>query len=82
MHQVENYKGRAPGAVLPSEGRIVICPRCGRPGVERVTEDGLVCIHSESLEMQSDGLLVEPVDFCAVPEHPRERGSRQRTNPR
>jgi len=64
MPEVENYKELSPGAVLPSEDRIAFCARCGRPGIERLTQDGAIWVHAESLEMLPDGLLVEPVDYC------------------
>ena len=66
MLEVENYKTLSPGALLPSEGRVAFCVRCGRPGIERHTQDGLICVHAESLEMLPDGLLVEPVDYCSA----------------
>ena len=66
MLQAESYKEWAPGAAFDPEGEVETCFRCGRPGVRRWREDGLVCIHEEILEMMSDGLLVTPVDACAL----------------
>ncbi|HTS02082.1 MAG TPA: hypothetical protein VMN04_06135 [Thermoanaerobaculia bacterium] len=63
MLQVETYTARSPG---DADERIEVCPRCGRTGIERETPEGRLCVHAESLEMLSDGLLVEPVDFCPV----------------
>ncbi len=63
MVQVESYTARSPGDL---DGRVEVCPRCGRSGVERDTAEGRVCVHAEKLEMMPDGLLVAPVDFCPV----------------
>jgi hypothetical protein len=63
MLQVESYTARVPGDL---DERIEICPRCGRSGVEREAAEGRLCVHAESLEMLSDGILVAPVDFCPV----------------
>ncbi|HVO49634.1 MAG TPA: hypothetical protein VMV60_01455 [Thermoanaerobaculia bacterium] len=74
MVQVETYTAR--NFDDPAD-RFGVCPRCGRTGVERETAEGRVCVHAESLEMMSDGILVAPVDFCPVvlllpffPSHP------------
>ena len=66
MLEVENYKAFVPGAVFEPAERVDACSRCGRSGVERRTQDGLVCVHEETLEMMSDGLLVTPVDACLL----------------
>jgi hypothetical protein len=63
MVQVETYTARSPGDL---DGRVEVCSRCGRSGVERDTAEGRVCVHAEKLEMMPDGLLVAPVDFCPV----------------
>ncbi len=74
MVQVESYTSRT---FDDPADRFGVCPRCGRTGVERETAEGRVCVHAESLEMMSDGILVAPVDFCPValllpffPSHP------------
>ena len=64
MVQVESYTAREPGDM---DGRIEVCSRCGRSGLERDTAHGRVCVHAEKLEMLPDGLLVDPVDFCSIP---------------
>ncbi len=66
MVEVENYTVWTAGAPAGAPERLGVCARCGRPGVERETPEGRVCVHAESLEMMSDGLLVSPVDFCPV----------------
>ena len=71
MLEVVRYNVLTPGALLPSEGRVVSCSRCGRPGVERMTKDGLVWVHSESLEMMTDGLVVVPEDYCPASDGPQ-----------
>ena len=40
--------------------------RCGRPGVEQQTEEGRVCVHAETTEIQSDGMLTLPVESCPL----------------
>ena len=66
MIEVENYTAWTVGGPVGAPERLEVCARCGRTGIERETPEGRLCVHAESLEMMSDGLLVSPVDFCPV----------------
>ena len=70
MLHVQDHIPRIPEIVARFETRLEICSRCGRPGLERWTREGRVCVHEELLEMMSDGLLVTPVDACPLEPFP------------
>ncbi len=49
----------------PQDGWVESCPRCGRSGMRESRDDGAeLIVHSESSELLSDGMLVEPSDCC------------------
>ena len=67
MAHTDVFTDRTPGEAFSSDENVVeLCPRCGRPGVERETEDGRVCVHAETTEIHSDGLLTVPVESCPL----------------
>jgi hypothetical protein len=62
----ETYTDQAPGSFPGLEAMIELCPRCGRPGVERRTAKGRICVHAETSELLADGLLTVPVESCPL----------------
>ena len=72
MREAENYNAITSGPLFRPDGHLRICPRCGRLGVERETDEGTLCVHTERLEMLPDGLLPVPVDACALAPLPCE----------
>ena len=67
MANLEVFTDRVPGEAFSSDESVVeLCPRCGRPGVERQTEEGRVCVHAETTVIQSDGMLTVPVESCPL----------------
>ncbi|HET7453432.1 MAG TPA: hypothetical protein VFL12_11860, partial [Thermoanaerobaculia bacterium] len=56
------------GTTIPTEGAVSICPVCDRPGILETLPDGRYeFVHVESEELLGDGILVTPVDACAIP---------------
>jgi hypothetical protein len=66
MVLLETFTGRAPDSSPGRDTVIELCPRCGRPGVERRTAEGRSCVHSETSELLADGLLTVPVESCPL----------------
>lgn len=66
MAHFETFTNQTPGTAPDTEGRVEICPRCGRPGVERRIAAGRVFVHTEASEILSDGLLTVPVESCPL----------------
>lgn len=66
MAQVETFTDKEPGEVDGLGSPVELCPRCGRPGVERVTVEGRACVHAETSEILSDGLVTIPVEVCPL----------------
>ena len=65
----ENFTTLPEGRLVPLEGLIVRCPRCGRNGVlERPQEATPFCLHAQDTELCSDGMLCEPTDLCELPD--------------
>jgi hypothetical protein len=62
----ETYTDQATGSFPGLEAVIELCSRCGRPGVERRTAEGRICVHAETSELLADGLLTMPVEFCPL----------------
>lgn len=66
MALAETFTDKAPGTIDGLGGLVRPCPRCGRPGVERHTAEGRICVHAETSELLSDGLLTVPVEACPL----------------
>ncbi len=65
----ENFTTMAEGRLVPLEGFIVRCPRCGRNGVlERPQEAKPFCLHAQNTELCTDGMRCEPTDLCELPD--------------
>lgn len=66
MARLETFVDRTPGEVFSFDSVVELCPRCGRPGIERRTPEGRACVHAETSELLSDGLLTVPVEACPL----------------
>jgi hypothetical protein len=66
MVLLETYMNEPPGSSSGLEAVIELCPRCGRPGIERRTPEGRICVHAETSELLADGLLTVPVESCPL----------------
>jgi len=67
MIVVEDFTKLADGAPVPSDGRVSICPRCGRNGVRRERLDGSVrYVHVQTSQVIGDGLRSEVADCCTM----------------
>ena len=66
---IENFTTLPVGYVVPLEGSVVCCPRCGRNGVlERNQVCGPYCLHEQQSLLLCDGMLIEPTDSCELPD--------------
>jgi hypothetical protein len=64
---VEDFTGMQVGRLVPLEGTVGRCPRCGRNGVEeRSVMAPPHFVHVQVTEMLPDGLLSEEVDCCPL----------------
>ena len=66
MILLETYTDQTPGAFPGLEAVVELCPRCGRPGVERRTAEGRICVHTETSQLLADGLLTVPIECCPL----------------
>jgi hypothetical protein len=67
MVQVEDFTSLPSGFEVPLEGRVQTCPRCGRNGIEEHPECGdPYFLHRQTTDLQSDGMLTEPLDCCSL----------------
>ena len=67
MITYDDFTLLAEGVEVPAEGTVVHCPVCGRNGLlQAVTLEGSVCLHTETVTVLGDGMLVEPTDCCAL----------------
>ncbi len=67
MLSVEDFTSLPNGFVVPQEGRVDVCPRCGRNGVEEHPAcGGPFFLHRQAIDVRGDGMLVEPLDRCAL----------------
>jgi hypothetical protein len=60
---VEHFTELKPGAIA-LEGRIDVCPRCDRPGIERSGLGSASFIHMQSTEILGDGVVTVPLESC------------------
>ncbi|MGH9443603.1 MAG: hypothetical protein ACRD16_15155, partial [Thermoanaerobaculia bacterium] len=64
---VEDFTKVAVGSLVSSSRTIVRCSRCGRFGALEVHGDqSRRCVHIESSIVQTDGMLIEPRDYCEL----------------
>jgi hypothetical protein len=66
MAHVETFTDQPPCEAPSVDSVVELCPRCGRPGVERRTAEGRSCVHAETTEVHSDGVLTVPVESCPL----------------
>lgn len=68
MVVIQDFTKLAEGVTVPSEGKVALCPRCGRTGVERrrKSEDVILFLHVQTSRLFGDGMLTEPQDCCSV----------------
>ena len=65
---VEDFTSLECGSEVPLEGRVEICPCCGRHGIEeRPACAAPFFLHVQSTRVFGDGMIVEPLDSCALP---------------
>ena len=67
MISVEDFTSLPEGFSVALEGRVGVCPRCGRNGVEEHRQDGTYFVHVQTSEIFGDGMLTEPRDCCPLP---------------
>ena len=68
MITVEDFTSLRRGFLVPLEGRVEACPRCGRNGIEERPECAVpYFLHVQKSEVQADGMRIEPLDSCALP---------------
>jgi hypothetical protein len=68
MLVVEDFTKLQEGVRIPTDGRVVRCPRCGRNGVRRQRLDGnFRYVHVQTSQVIGDGLRSEPADSCTLP---------------
>ncbi|MGE5278475.1 MAG: hypothetical protein ACM3SU_15885 [Acidobacteriota bacterium] len=73
MIVLEDFTKLAVGARVPTDGRVAVCPRCGRNGARRRRLDGAIrYVHVQTSQVFGDGLRAEPVDSCTIAESPDE----------
>jgi ssDNA-binding Zn-finger/Zn-ribbon topoisomerase 1 len=53
--------------MVPLEGRVDTCPRCGRNGVLEYSDYGNpYFVHRQTSEVLCDGMLTQPEDYCPL----------------
>ena len=64
---VEDFTSLQPGFIVPAEGRVEVCPRCGRNGIEEHPQCGdPYFLHIQASSVLSDGMICEPIDRCEL----------------
>ena len=67
MITVEDFTSLPRGLMVPLEGLVDACPRCGRNGIRECSECGNpYFLHRQSSEILCDGMLTQPDDFCPL----------------
>ena len=62
---VEDFTSLQRGFEVPLEGRVEVCPRCGRNGIEEHPQCGdPYFLHIQASSLLSDGMICEPIDRC------------------
>jgi len=65
MIVMEDFTKLSAGVQIPTDGRIALCPRCGRNGARRRRFDGSIrYVHAQSTQILGDGLRTDPADSC------------------
>ncbi len=65
MFVLEDFTLRSVGVLIPTDGPITRCPRCGRNGARRQRFDGTVrYVHVQTSWILGDGLRTDPSDSC------------------
>lgn len=67
MILIEDFTQLPEGSRVAGEGRVARCPLCGQNGIQRSRYGKARFIHVQVARMLSDGLRVEPEDYCALP---------------
>jgi hypothetical protein len=67
MISLEDFTALVDGGEVPLEGRVEICPRCSRSGIQRRT----TFVHVQTTEIMGDGMLTVPRDCCRLPRQAR-----------
>jgi hypothetical protein len=67
MIRVEDFTQLPQGRIVPMEGWVQRCPRCGRNGIEEhPTASAPYFLHVQASELLPDGMRDEPLDCCAL----------------
>ncbi len=70
MLSVEDFTSLPDGFMVPQEGPVGACPRCGRNGVAERPECGNpYFLHRQVIDVRGDGMLIEPLDRCVLAEN-------------
>jgi hypothetical protein len=68
MSAVQDFTQLPEGRVIPIEGRIERCPRCGRNGIEEHPVASVpYFLHVQVLQMLPDGMRDDVLDCCSLP---------------
>jgi hypothetical protein len=68
MIEVADYTRLREGYLVPWEGRVDRCPRCGRNGIEEHPSlGGPYFLHIGISELMPDGMRDEALDCCPLP---------------
>jgi hypothetical protein len=63
----EDFTKLTLGSLVSMSRTIIQCPLCGRLGALEVRDGGeRRCVHVEDSVIHTDGLLVEPRDYCEL----------------
>ena len=66
MVVLEDFTRVSVGRYIPAEGHVVVCPRCGRSGLEQHSGEGTLFVHAQASEIFGDGMRIEPRDLCRI----------------
>jgi hypothetical protein len=70
MISMEDFTFFPSGFEVPLEGRVGICPTCGRKGIEEHPTCGQPhFLHRQVSETFGDGMRTEPIDTCRIPKN-------------
>ena len=66
----QDFTSLPEGLVVPMEGPVEPCPRCGRNGIEEGRGAGApFFVHVQTCEVLGDGMITFPQDSCPIPTH-------------
>jgi hypothetical protein len=69
MLTTQDFTKLPEGLVVPLEGSVERCPRCGRNGIEEGQSAGApFFVHVQTCEVLGDGMLTQPQDCCMLRE--------------